>query len=482
MKLFSELFRKPEQPKPEPMAMITPYDGVTLHQLYEGCLIMGGIGSGKTSGPGNEVTRFLLRQGCGVLWLCAKSDEADRAFKLCKSAGRENDIVHFHPKGKHRFQFLDYELNSAGGGVQSTGQLLTDLIEFASRSDPSKSQDAFWPMAASRLLRMCMGVVYMAQGTCSVKDLYQMVTSLPPSPDKLTDPEWQQSYCGLALGLAAENHGEDKLEFFAEYLMEELPKLDYRTKSNIMAQVMNTLDPFMSGDLTHLVTEKSTVTPDDLLDGKIIILDCPTLKYREPGKFIQTVWKLATQRMALRRDVNINPKPIGIFQDEAQEFCLPRVDAATQAVGRSAKLISLAITQNIPLVIAALGGQSMEKEAYSWLANFSTKVFCSNHEMAETNKYASELCGHSKHMFYGGSPGGAMHNYDIWDDFMGTRQAQASMNFHEQWHPDVPPEQFAKLKKGGDAFRFYVSAIVTQSGRVWSNGKQWIEGIWNQKQ
>src|SRR5690606_389270 len=148
--------------------------------------------------------------------------------------------------------FLDHELNSPGGGVASASQLLNDLIEFASRSDPSASKEAFWPLAAARLLRMVMNVIYLGTGTCTFRDVYRVISSLPETPQKLTDPAWQNSPCGLAIGLARLRAGERKVEFFVDYLLEELPGLDYRTRSNIMAQVMNTVDPFMQGDLTPL--------------------------------------------------------------------------------------------------------------------------------------------------------------------------------------------------------------------------------------
>lgn len=36
---------------------------LTLHQAYEGVLVMGGTGSGKTTGPGEQMARALLALG-----------------------------------------------------------------------------------------------------------------------------------------------------------------------------------------------------------------------------------------------------------------------------------------------------------------------------------------------------------------------------------------------------------------------------------
>lgn len=52
--------RKAKAP-PEPvMLWVTPQDPITLHQLYESCLITGGIGSAKTTGPGALLAEALL--------------------------------------------------------------------------------------------------------------------------------------------------------------------------------------------------------------------------------------------------------------------------------------------------------------------------------------------------------------------------------------------------------------------------------------
>ena len=144
----------PQQTKEATEAMIGPYDGISLHQLTQHLLILGASGSGKTTSAADCISRFLLQQGCSILWLAAKRDEVSRALWLAKETGREDDVILFAPTGEHRFQFLDYELNAEGGGAQSAGALLADLVEFSSRSDPSQSKEPFWALSASRMLKM----------------------------------------------------------------------------------------------------------------------------------------------------------------------------------------------------------------------------------------------------------------------------------------------------------------------------------------
>jgi hypothetical protein len=54
-----------------------PQDTWTLQDAFQGVLIMGENGSGKTSGSGKHFARKYLQNGFGGLVLCFKTDEAD---------------------------------------------------------------------------------------------------------------------------------------------------------------------------------------------------------------------------------------------------------------------------------------------------------------------------------------------------------------------------------------------------------------------
>lgn len=448
-----------------------PRDVLTMNELYEGCLILGGTGSGKTTGPAEAVMRFLLNEGCGVLWLTAKADEYDRAERLCRQTNRSRDLIRFAPDESHTFNFLEYELTSRGAGTASAAQLLDDLVSFASRSS-GQGSDPFWPMAASRLLRMSLSICNDARRPCTIEHLYSFLTNLP-TKDSLGDSRWRDGFCAKSIGLASGRTPRSQdFDLAASYLLEEWPSLADRTASSIHAQAMNVVDRFMAGGLTSLVaSDRSTLTPNDLHAGKVIVLDVPYLRYREPGQFVQLVWKLAAIRATLRREVTSDTRPVAIFADEAQLFCLPRIDAATQAVGRSSRLISVAATQNLPLAISALGGPGMEKEALAWFANFSTQIFCANSD-GETNEYASARCGKSRHFFYSGSA--TQEPFDLAKEVLGQGM-KSTASFNQQWFPDLPPEVFAsQLRRGGAGHGFFVDGVVTRTGRRFSNGKPFL--------
>jgi zinc transporter ZupT len=60
MRFFGFLRKRKARAKAEPWVI---HGLITLHESFEGILIFGGIGSGKTTGPGQEIAMSLLTIG-----------------------------------------------------------------------------------------------------------------------------------------------------------------------------------------------------------------------------------------------------------------------------------------------------------------------------------------------------------------------------------------------------------------------------------
>lgn len=484
----SKKARASESPpkKAEPAVLqLTPHDAISLHQCYEGLLITGGIGSGKTSGPGNHLLRGLLRSGAGFVIIAAKTDDYEMIRRVCEQEGRSADLRRFGPGSEARFDFLNFELSSKGGSVQSAAALMAKLIEVGNRNETHGSEQ-FWKLSAERHMHNAIAGVWLAKGRCSIADVYAFVTTAPDAEVEMLCedgvkrmvPNWRDGMCSECIRALKTKDGFDT-ELVLDYWAVEWPKLSDRTKSVVYTMVVNVLAKFMQGDLAKLVSEDTNISPMDAIHGKVIVIDTPYLLYREPGQQVSIVWKVLTQRCVLRRDVKEQPLPVVLWQDEFQLTALPDLDSSTQAVSRSAKLVTVAITQNCPLLIASLGGgPKAEKEAHALIANFQTKLLCANTDK-ETNEYMSHLLGHRFHQQYGGSIN--QQPYDPVKEFMGQHQSNAHVSFNEHWFPDVPPEEFTRLKKGGEEYGFEVACYVTQGGRRFSNGKTWVKASFKQK-
>ena len=85
----------------------SPTDHWTLRDACQGTQIMGGTGSGKTSGSGRAVALSFLRSGYGGLVLCAKPGERQLWQRYAQETGRERSLIVFDGDGTRHFNFLD---------------------------------------------------------------------------------------------------------------------------------------------------------------------------------------------------------------------------------------------------------------------------------------------------------------------------------------------------------------------------------------
>jgi energy-coupling factor transporter ATP-binding protein EcfA2 len=461
-------FKRRQKPEP-PLLPLTPWDSLTMHQAYEGILGIGGTGSGKSTTL-QHLMLALMEQGAGMSFLTAKGDDYAAIERMAKLVGKDGNLLRFHTGGKLRFDFLNYELSAPGGSLVTAGQLMQEMLDFSTRTSTQNEHEPFWPIMAARKIRMAMALVYYAKGQCSIEDVYTCCTTMPNTPEQRDSAEFKESPCFLWMREAVHKHPDNHdLGLAVDFVLQEWCRLSDRTAGCVDAHVINLLEKFMHGSVHELVASGVTnISPAALDEGKLIVIDTPILTHREPGQFVQMVWKLSVQRHALRRPITADTLPIVSWADEAQLHALPSVDSMVQAVARSHKLIQVAITQNIPLLKSVLKNQD---DVYAWLSNLQTKFIFSNAD-PETNSYFSALLGASKQLMGGSSmPTGKINPLDDW---FGAPQSEGSYSTQEQWLPDVRPEDFTRLRKGGKSNEFVVDFYVTQGGRVFSNGKTWL--------
>lgn len=460
------VFRRKHRTTEPPLLPLTPWDDLTLAQLFEGVLAMGATGSGKSSTL-LHLMLALMRLNVGMLFLTSKRDDYETIARMAKLAKRESALVRFSTDGPWRFDFLNYEL-SAGGNLITAGQLMQDLVDISTRTSSQNSSEPFWLIAACRKIRMAMTLVYRATGQCSVEDLYRCSTSMPNTQDQRDSPEFKETDCYLALNAAVHKYPDDyDVGLAVDYVLHEWPRMSDRTAGSIDAHVINVLEKLMSGSVRDLIASGVTnCSPAMLDDGNLIVINTPILTHREPGQLVQAAWKLSTQRHALRRE---SKRPIVIWADEAQCHAIPSVDSMIQAVARSHRLINIAITQNIPLLESVL---KRREDVLAWISNLQTKFIFANSDK-DTNEYFSSMFGQSKQLMGGTStrPG----QVDPLQDWFGGQRQDANYSLNENWLPDVRPEEFSRLRKGGHENDCVVDFYCFQGGRRFSNGKTWIK-------
>jgi len=462
----------------------------TVRNAVEGVQIFGGIGSGKTSGSGRTLALKYLAQGFGGLVLTAKHDEKELWEEYCRLAGRTDDLIIVEPGGKYHFNVLEYESTASGNGKSITMnivQVLKTVINAGQDKSGTQSDDSFWQGAMDMLLANTIDLCLLAYGKVTVQHLYEIAQAAPKrnpaqpqtETDKQNDPfrraydramekvdaqvqAWKAKLTTTELNNIQSSHE------FTRLASEALP--DVRTMGfinnfftdayrNIAEKTRSIIDFNLLGFLNNLLRDpvyslfcrySSNFTPEDCLDGKIILINIPVKDYHHTGRDAQVMFKYIWQRAMERRRIAENGRPVFLWADESQTF-LHEHDAVYQATARSSRIATVYITQNLPNYFATLGGKDGEYRVKSFLGTLGTKIFHANADI-ETNNYASGLIG---------------RGYFKKDNYSSTVSGDFSSSKGFSWELEsiMRPEEFVGLRTGGLENKFMVEGVIHVQGK-----------------
>jgi hypothetical protein len=437
----------------------------TLRDACQGVLIMGENGSGKTSGSGELLARKYLEAGFGGLVLCFKTDEAALWQRYLKRAGRENDGRYFSVDSAFRFNFMDYEARNSG--VDFAENLVTLLVDVASiqkRTEASGSEAHFWLPQKKKLIRNAIELLLMANKPIQLRTLYQMIVSAPKDPRETADEHWQgESYLFALLQEAetkASNHPE--WELIINYWMRERPALASKTRETIDADFTGMFDPLTRGKIGELFGTGTNLTPDDILDGKVVVIDIPIARYREVGQYAALIWAQLFQRAVDRRSYEApGGRPVFLWEDEAHYFTIEQ-DALFQTTARSKGISVVRLTQNLPNFLDAYGRDG-EHKVDTLLGNHATKIFHRNGDPT-TNEWASKVIAKETAYKHSLSNSGSLHS---------SSGFSSNASVTEVEEDSCPPKEFIGLKNGGKKNDYIVEGILFQSGRLWNKDQRW---------
>lgn len=466
-----------------------PDDAWTVRHAFEGCLIMGATGSGKSSGSGRLIALNMLKAGWGGLVLTAKRGERPVWEEYCEATGRSKDLVIFG-SGNWRFNPLSHELQRAGEGAGLTEnivRLLTTILEAGEHQNANGGQrdgEAYWRQAALQLNRNAVDLLSLARGEITVHDLYRVIISAPQSVAEFTSKEWQaSSFCFACLKEADARvkspRQSSDFEMVADYFCKEFPNLSEKTRSIIVSTFTSMIDVLNRGILRDLLCTSTNVTPEDAERGRILLIDLPVKEFGVVGTVAQVIWKYAFQRSLERRDVRTSPRPVFWFADEAQNF-VTSYDMQFQATCRSARVASVLLTQNTSNFHAALGGNDKgQAETDSLFGNLNTKILHANSD-AKTNEFSAALIGRSRVLLSSGNH--SRPDETVFSSLTGLQPlGQSSSGFSETFEYEVQPSTFSRMRTGGPANGGVIDAIVFQSGRLFkATGRPWMKATFHQ--
>jgi hypothetical protein len=449
---------------------LTPLDVIYLGWLWEGTLITGAPGSGKSSCSGRQLAIGLLRvPEMGGLVLTAKAEETQNWIRYAKECGREKDLIIFNADSGHCFDPLHYEWTRPGrgaGDLESIIDLFSTLVSIG-KGDVGHGHDPFWERGNEQLMRNVIKLLDLAGERISIASIDHVIKSLPTRPDQHEETAWQKdSYCAQLINsirarqdtLTAEQWSD--LDFATQFIFKKWPAFDERPRSSLEMTWSGMADKFLFNPLNRLFCSgKCTFTPEMTTHGrKIIICDFPMLEYgQETGRLINILLKLIFQRAWLRRNLNDSPNPVFLWQDEFQYFATRR-DNFFQQTCRGSRVAVVCLTQNILNLSEELREVQPGSKTKSFLGNLAIKIFHQQNEH-ETCQYAADQIG---------------REYRYIDNFSGGsgegNQSHFSSGASRQLAHIVEPIEFTRLAKP-DATSPLAQAIVYQSGKTFNASK-----------
>lgn len=380
-------------------------DALRVRDFYEGIQIVGGTGSGKSSGSGMACARAMLQGGWGGIVLCAKPDEAQRWVGYLQDCGRLGDLILMRPGSGLNFNFIDYEFHRPDGygadvfNIVTLMMVIVEAMRTALGQTAQDSDGAFWVSAVRELLTNAIEPLIAATGRFRLDELMRFITSAPTTREEAYSDPWKaQSFCYWALQQSYQSPvgpalPVNALRASADYWFSTYAGLDPKTRSNIVATLTAAISPFLRGVLHETFCTDTTVIPEMTHEGAVIVVDFPIKTLGPSAVVAASIMKYQWQRATERRAVGPHTRPTYLFADECQ-FFLSRYDAEFQSTARSSRAATIYLTQNLPTYYALLPGRDPKSSAESLLGNFQTKIFHANTD-AVTNQYASDLIGKS---------------------------------------------------------------------------------------
>jgi hypothetical protein len=438
---------------------------------FEGSGSFGASGSGKSSGGVRLQTSAMMRAGFGLLFMTTKStapSDTEMCWVMAREAGRENSVVPVGPSHGLGFNLLRHEMLAAqeagqlGDMAGNVAALFSAAAELALPSRETKGGEHIWRQAVESLVRHAVTVVFNATGDLRLDDIVAVVKSAPQSLGQVRDNAWCRESACVQMLERATAHGERNVCLARDYFLTEFPSYPPDTKNSVIFTFSaGCADLFQREPLHSLFFAATDYTPDILLDGAILLCDCPVLQYREVGKIANGLLRLSAQRTIERRAKHASKRPVAFVWDECQKTLL-RSDAVFQETARSACCATVAATQHIPVLRDAVGPEL----AATFLGNLRTKLFFQNNE-PETGDFMRRLCG-QKEIKRRTTNRGA-------DGREGSSETPV-------WEDALPAHATHGLKTGGKANGYKVTGFLVVGSKQMRHGEPYQKVLIHQKQ
>lgn len=334
-------------------------------------LVLGAIGSGKTTNAMHPFLLQLLDQHCGGLIFDIKGDFKNSVESLSTLTNRSYSIIGTQAACINLLAGLSPEV--ASSFLKSAFFLSTNKM------------DSFWIDTATELCKNALGVLTFLPQHYSLFGLYQY----------LFTPDFKIK-CEEQLELLLLEEGQKRLlSTYQHYDECVFAHFDDKVKAGVRATIAQVLSPFYHPALidTFCTASSKEIDLKALLDGEIILVDLPLAEWGLGGKVVYTFIKL--RFFQLMRQRLLNPKwnqsrYIFFLCDEYQEIVNANKEGLSDLnfwdKSRSSKTIGIISAQSVSSFYAAIGERDL---THALLQNFRQKLCFRTEDRATI-----ELLGH----------------------------------------------------------------------------------------
>ena len=355
---------------------------LTLEDACQNVLVLGGIGSGKTTGVMQPILLQCLDQQCGGLIFDIKGDVIHAVEKFASATNRSLVVLGPHHQKMNLIEGL-------------TPEVAASFLKSAFLLGNRGNTDSFWVDTASELCRNTLGMLSFLKNRYDLLSLHQYLFEL--DTQKIINDEID------ALLQTLEAKEARLLKTYRNYYDLIFSHFDGKIKSGVNATIAQALAPFNHPDLLDAFCSSSN-TPakmKDILDGTIYLVDMPLSVWGLGGKVAYTFIKLRFFNLMQNRNQyqehqeNKN-NPVFFMCDEYQEIVSANRDGLSDLnfwdKSRSSKTIGIISSQSIASFYAALGNHDL---AHALLQNFRQKL-CLRTEDPVTLDFMERLIGKAR--------------------------------------------------------------------------------------
>jgi type IV secretory pathway TraG/TraD family ATPase VirD4 len=348
---------------------------LTLEDAAQNILILGGIGSGKTTRVVHPLLLQLLDQQCGGLIFDVKGDFHHAVRQFSQETGQP--VITLGP-GHTPLNLL------AGLTPEMAASFLKSVLLLA---DPHPGS-SFWIESATELCRNSLGLLSFIPHHYSLKGLYRYLFNTSFQAEIADVLETRRAH------LTEDERGT--LEAFEEYQRDLYDRLDEKVKAGMFATLAQVLSPFNQPALTKAFC---TATPNAqgltaVLTGSVFLVNLPLATWGLGAKVVYTLIKLRFYNLMQQRTHQAPSsalRPVFFLCDEFQEIVSANKDGLSDLnfwdKSRSSKTIGIVSAQAISSFYAALGNRDL---ADALCQNFRQKL-CFRTEDLNTLQYFQTL-------------------------------------------------------------------------------------------